>query len=298
MSTDEYIEDGGVSEKSVAVAFRDCQWMVNPRGAPPQSFISLDSIPEKVAGDAIVPLRNRYFIFEMKGGRERIKSEWRQRNGLPSKAAHRTCVAVLRNAMRRGRRLNRLCQSMAGHFFLYWAPTTIPDQPDSGTLMVESYIAATVDLLPLASEKQFLDRRFAFGVADIGCIGGQGGGYDEVARFSAFHLLLDRIALLSPGEPSTVVAEPVGLTALELEEYIKFLRRTAREKDAPIRAMVTSGDGSFMRFVSSFSELGSVFSPIAGPQGSALTMPTLAARHRYQIGQSRSSASTRRRRMR
>lgn len=277
MATDE-----PVFEASIALALRDSQWIAEGAdGLPmvsPRSYIALTADPEAALGDALFPMGERYFIFEFKASRSRIKSEWRLRdidgNQKPAKGAHRTLHALMsawNPSTSNSPHFAQITQSMLGHFFVYGDEKEIrQDLPQSG-LVAESYLRATASLVGTSqwsSWLELLDDRFRFAVPIGQHQPGQNGWYEATDRFDIATINADQGALLyfAGGTSSPpFMAYQLGLPPNIFQQYVDTLVRGSGIGGGEIRAMVTNVDGTFARLVTHTNDLKALFSPAPGP---------------------------------
>lgn len=273
------LDDEAVWEKSVAMAFRDCQWLYRTGPFIPKSTIALDSKFER-AGDVLMPLGDRYFVFELKGGLEKIKSEWKSKEvdgeQQAAKAAYRELDALMTLYLKapKAQDLIHVNHAMRGHFFAFWKPFKANNDQQLGTIEVLSYLQATAELKPWREAANVLRQRYCFCIPGGRQQAGEDGEYDRIGSFYLPNVLLDHVALLERSATSLPRAYQLGLNSKELHEYVALLLASVDQYDPSINVMITNADGSFCRRVTKLSELRNIFNPSDGP-GLHLGAPAL-----------------------
>ena len=143
------VTSASLAENSVVIAFRDWQWQNHKAHLfDSSSFVSLAGKAETKLGDGILGIDDRLLILEVKSIRENIISEWKEdKVGEPKKNAFRVLRECLTNfgeepeVTESSPALNFLFNSVAGHFFLYWMPSS-EEGSAHGELVVEPYLLA------------------------------------------------------------------------------------------------------------------------------------------------------------
>lgn len=282
-------DEESVWEKSVMLAFRDCQWIHRKGPMVPRSTIALDYKFER-AGDALMPLSDRYFIFELKGGLEKIKSEWETReiDGVKqaAKAAYRALDNLTDVLMAKPSRAARLAVtlSMRGHFFAYWASGEPPRADQLGTLSVLSYLWAISSFKPWPEVKDILSQRYQYCVPLEEQKAGQDGAYESISHFHLPNVILDQVALVDVKSKPSAKAHQLGLQPAELDAYIRLLLASVADDDLAINVMIANGDGTFCRRVTKLSELRDIFEPTGGPGVSHAIPPLNRSGRKILVG--------------
>lgn|GEM_PF-3992885 len=243
--------------KTIVSAFRDLQWKKNPSGvsAPPTN-VELGGNIERAFGDSLALANSRVLLLEMKSTFSRIKDEW--------KGGEKLALASLRKKVANDQIKFRSISSMLhrsfrAHHFLYWSEDASSFGPDvwPGALVVSPYIyRINIDLFsgafPLLDDMMSSSSLAIF-------------GQDNVVDATVEVMFADRIFSDKAGVLSwmhtekdgsmSLVRYPLGLTPLEMREYLQWLLSEQNEKDLPINALLASVDGNLCRHVSHISDV-------------------------------------------
>lgn len=155
-----------VWEGTVGIALRDTQWMTLGSAPTPNLYVSLTGKVEKHAGDVAFAHEQRFFLFELKGSRTGIRTEWMKlvrgvaHDNEPAplvrkvKQAHKFALDLAMTWQRRpdGASTLKLIRSIRCHHFVYWKDRAVSDHDRTSGLVVSPYLLAT--LIELARQQK------------------------------------------------------------------------------------------------------------------------------------------------
>lgn len=275
-------------EDSIVIALRDMQWMnylnteeskrldngdPRVRGVVPPGFAKLDGNAESRIGDVTLLTEDeRFFIFEVKSERVRIRDEWRKGGAFKSKKVYRRLSALVNDVNNEGlgKSARSLELSLRGHYFVYFNAAESNDGV-AGTIFAEPYITGSIahrtDAEKLAGQTMRPLRGMKIGVALKG----------KLLERARFDLLFSHSAEISIGRGDYGKEHNVGLDQDEFSEYVKFLcHKGSREghksrasedteewqedeqwtaSPEPLHMIVLSSSGAFFRVVSDTNHL-------------------------------------------
>lgn len=278
MKNDRGRKDDPVWEASVALALRDSQWLARPQQmVSPRSYIPLSHVPETRMGDAFFPLSDRYFIFELKGDRTRIPSEWipKEIGGvvMPAKSAYRSLKRVFSKWLE-GKTDDTdpnppqtIFQSLLGHYFVYWSDEPSEQLP-KGNLVVEPYLRAVFSFPEGDGLHEAIDRTFFLGACDAPLIVANDPERIDFVPTIPIQTLNDDRGVLATLDDCGNIRDlgQIGLPRNQFKAYCDFLMGTAKQQHHEIRVVVTNGDGSFARMMTNTSDFSELFSPDPSPR--------------------------------
>ncbi|WP_147424130.1 hypothetical protein [Xanthomonas campestris] len=264
-------------EDTVVTALRDAQWMSCKGHALPQTFppgfVKLDGNAESALGDLLYSSGERYYLIEVKSGRDEICSEWLDKDGkYKEKLVYSTLshlwreletFAAQRNSPEKELALKSIVQSTSCHHFAYWNEWTV-GKFSTGEVVIEPYIAACLDLfdpdkVPKKSGiRRWNDNLFLLGKETNG----------EILAGKALSVQ----KMLSESSRCFAVATkhgglhernsyPIGLPFLEFQEYINTLTDNAGNGELDLHAIILSSSGRVFKSISSTADLRNVLNP-------------------------------------
>lgn len=279
-------------EDSIVVALRDMQWMnyLNTekskrlgdgdprlRGVVPPGFAKLDGNAESRIGDVTLLTEDeRFFIFEVKSERVRIRDEWRKGGAFKPKKVYRRLSALVNDVNNEGlgKSARNLELSLRGHYFVYFNAAESNDGV-AGTIFAEPYITGSIahrtDAEKLVSQTMRPLREMKIGVVIK----------EKLLGRARLDFLFNHFAEISIGRGDYGKKHNVGLDKDEFSEYVNFLcHRSSHEshksrvsedesegtgewKDdeewtaspEPLHMIVLSSSGAFFRAVSDTNHL-------------------------------------------
>ncbi|WP_329750530.1 hypothetical protein [Stenotrophomonas maltophilia] len=241
-------------EKTIVTTFRDLQWTHKPKNVvSPPSSVEFSGKIESAFGDAVSPVNGRFFLFEMKSTRGKIKRE--RQDG---KLAYVSLLKKVRKTFdgEPGGDFGMLWNSMRFHHFLYWSEDASEFGPGlwPGALSFSSYLSEMSELggeEVLARLQDVLsDSTLVVDLPDQ--------RLKAVKSAFASRLFDDSVALITRRKQANgtpTVRYGLGASAMEIHSYVLWLLEEQREQDLPINALLASGDGVVCRHVSHVAEL-------------------------------------------
>lgn len=275
-------------EDSIVIALRDMQWMnyLNTeepkrlcngdprlRGVVPPGFAKLDGNAESRIGDVTMLTEDeRFFVFEFKSERLRVRDEWRKGGAFKPKKVYRRLSALVNdvNNERLGKSARDLELSLRGHYFVYFNADE-SNEGVAGTIFAEPYITASIalrtDAEKLISQTMRPLREMKIGVVTK----------DKLRQRARLDFLFKSSAKIAIGRGEYLNKHHVGLDQDEFSEYVKFLcHKGSREghksrasedteqwqedeewtaSPEPLHMIVLSSSGAFFRVVSDTNHL-------------------------------------------
>lgn len=264
-------------EDTIVTALRDAQWLRCgrriPKSAFPSGFVKLDGNAESALGDVVYSSEERYFIFEVKALRSDIVSEWDRSDAKSPKMVYQ-CLANywsrledLSSIIDKNEEEQRVYSkilwffkmSLAGHHFIYWDAWKDGHGQECGEIVVESYVAACVDLF---DEKKTTSPRQYLKPWPASYFGFTWGGESNRLTSEVVSLdeALDSDVKICFSQDGGLSGRRVGLTIKELQTYVNTLVGNGEEQEG-IFAVVMSDTGSFYRVVGSTKHLAKIMVP-------------------------------------
>jgi hypothetical protein len=157
-----------VWETTVGIALRDTQWLILGPATTPNLHVSLTGTIETRLGDVAFEHEQRFFLFELKGSRAGIRSEWKVRQQPAKQAepapapvspfvpeppkvkhAHTFVLDMVERwkAKPDNTSVNDLLLSLRGHHFVYWDEKSITSYDRISGLVLAPYLFATLEEL-------------------------------------------------------------------------------------------------------------------------------------------------------
>lgn len=279
--------DGGVWEATIATALRDSQWLAKSASAvSPEQYITLSSDAEQALGDTFFEAKDRYFLFELKGTRSRIKSEWERyvksdgSRVVEPKRVHNVVMGLFdawSSDIGQVSSKTNIIRSLCAHHFVYWDGFKGQDGSYASRIVVEPYIRATVDCL--GDEKRdpsILDACFHPVFTDEEREAFYATRFIGASRFDLSSLNLSCAAIVELGQGARFdKIYQLGLPPQHFQKYISLL--IGESEGCPIRAVVTNASGSFVRVITNTNDLAVIFdeSPSNDPSRSLKIKPCL-----------------------
>lgn len=248
-------------EDTVVLALRDQQWLRRLKSDPPVAgqianavpagMIKLDGNAESNIGDVALRDGEKFFIFEVKSERFRIRDEWRKAGTFRPKLVFQTLRDLAIRSRSKDARLEdrtNVERSFRCHYFAYWWLTDDDNDEINGSIVVEPYMAACARL------------RNASEIAAKNCIP----SIKERLKLQADKNTVERVRLSEIFECRLrSLSQRVldcGLDKDEFQSYINFLCKGNGIEGGgePIHAIVLSTLGSFFRVVSDTNHLASL----------------------------------------
>ncbi|MCC8471409.1 hypothetical protein [Xanthomonas phaseoli] len=268
-------------EDTVVTALRDAQWMnckgyALPKTIPP-GFVKLDGNAESALGDLLYSSGERYYLIEVKSGRDEISTEWLDRDGKYNEkkiySSLKDLWEELENAARYGdhdemtRGFDFFMKSISCHHAAYWSSWT-GDSGATGEVVLEPYIAACIDALdPEKLESDQGIRKWNNNSFRIGSnINGTLRGAKAIPVKNIFDENSLAFSVIEEGNILRVGSSiSLGLPLREFQSYVDTLVDRAGDGILDLHAIVLTDSGTTFKLISSTSDLKSVFDPKAEP---------------------------------
>lgn len=264
-------------ENSVMIGLRDVQrdGMGRLVADHPGYFAALEGDFEESAGDAILAVGPRYFLFELKGTLVDVRSEWARYykdavgdSVAKPKAVHLRLMTLVRSFLNNNQAMaaeasNVIDLSLRAHHFAYWNHERLDPPPEDilGELLTSPYITTSLARLAAAREDA------------IKVSGFLGKGNLEQMRVDlaeSFRLraILDASAKFSDVfavrardicEPFVKIRSPesdvlgLGLDESDFRIYLEFLQHGLSDEE--MKAVIYSPQTGVFRYVSRLSKL-------------------------------------------
>ncbi|QDI03231.1 hypothetical protein E4A48_05545 [Xanthomonas cerealis pv. cerealis] len=271
-------------EDTVVTALRDAQW-INCKGfALPQTFppgfVKMDGNAESALGDLLYSSGERYYLIEVKSGRDEVPTEWIEKGKYKEKVVYaslRTLWEELADASEKNRPkdkrdqlLDFFLKSISCHHVSYWNPWTAGGIA-TGEAVLEPYMVACLDLFdpegPAKGKGMLKWNNNDFRIGST--VNGTLLGARAIPVRKIFHETSCAFSVKKINEKFHVVsATPLGLPLDEFESYINTLTDIADGEALDLHAIVLSNTGTTFKVVSTTDDLKSIFSPSAPPERS------------------------------
>lgn len=250
-------------EVGVVLAFRDMQWLAKPQNMKhPRDNIGLSGRAEFRIGDSIYEISDeKFFILEYKSDQAQCSSEWND----PSK--QKSAFLKLRKLVE-GRDLSPdvdrqsiLELSARCHHLAFWAETQ-NGRASEGLFLSPYLLTALTSVNGVRNADAVLER------LQVGVLEEE--GFREQWPLSLHQVLnidYQRAAVVDLRDPNDPILLGLGVTAEELNCYVKFLCAGGEK----IKALIL-GDKGFIRVIQSLSELTVVLSKSDAPHTKGRTL--------------------------
>lgn len=277
-----------VWENSVMIGLRDVQREGMGRLVVdhPGYFAALDGRFEHAAADAILTVGDRYFLFELKGTVQDVRSEWSRTVKDPQGNDQITPKQVHQKLMEQVRQLRSFDSvskeeakrwvelSMRCHLFAYWRHEKVSPTPKDllGEILASPYISTTLTRL-LAAEEDTIKRsgfggKMALAISEkavrdlfeLEVTAAEGDPFKRVDAMRAHDICNDAVRMRAPNSDVFGLGVDHGTFA----EYLNFLQSGLADEE--MRAVIYCPQSGLFRYVEKLSELVPPFESAVDPK--------------------------------
>ena len=268
-------------EDTVVTAIRDEKWLhaVRHRLTTPPPQITLKGNAEQRLGDLLDITDDRFFLLEVKGTRQDIKSEWSTNNSKNNyqKDAYRAHLSWINSISDQQNKTN-LGLSLRCHFFAYWVEfssieeeKSIPIEQMTWRNLLNSGECVSIEPYALACqtfEKEQPEDAKIKGFISNACVGILNKNTESfICRqqipISLIYEGLGYLIREDKSAPYSTAAESwqLGAKLQEFKGYLSALCGFAGNSLEPIHAIVMSSSGKFFRIKTTTADLKDLLDP-------------------------------------